>query len=428
MKDKILSLINRPFVQNVAVLTTGTISAQAITMLLSPIITRLYGPEAYGVMGSFQAVMQILIPISALSMPIAIVLPKNNREVKGIIKASFYITSFFSILSLFIILFFRSSLVEFFQLQELSSYLILIPFVILFGGISQIYNQWLIREQKFNISAKTNFGDKLIINSGKLFFGFLSPSADILVFFAALTNGIHSLLIYIFTQKNIIKEALLEKISLKEILSKYRDFPLFRAPEVFINAISGNLPVLLLTSFFGPASAGFYTIGRSVLGIPSTLIGKSIGDVFYPRISKGVNNKENSAPMIFKATLILGTIGIIPFGLIILFGPQLFSFVFGSSWVRAGEYARWMALWLYLGFMNRPSIVSLPVFNAQKFHLIYTIFMLIVRVIALFIGFTLFENDLIAIALFGIVGALLNIGLIIVTLIISRKFDDNNIS
>jgi len=427
MIEKVISLIKKPFVKNVAVLTTGMISAQAITMLVSPIITRLYGPGAYGIMGSFQAIMQIIIPVSALSMPIAIVLPKENKEVKGIIKLSFYITSFFTVLSLIIILIFRSDIVDIFQIQELSSYLILIPFVILFAGIAQIYNQWLIREKKFNISAKTKFGDKVIINSGKLFFGFISPSADILVFFAALTNGIHSLLIYILTQKNIIKEALKEKVSLKKIFSKYKDFPLFRAPEVFINAISGNLPVLLLTAFFGPASAGFFTIGRSVLGIPSQLIGKSIGDVFYPRISEGVNNKENSTNMIIKATLILGAIGIIPFGLIILFGPVLFDFVFGSSWIRAGEYARWMAIWSYVAFMNRPSVMALPVLNAQKFHLIYTILILVIRIIALFIGFTVFENDLIAIALFGIVGAILNVGLILITLIISKRFDDKNI-
>ena len=427
MKQKILSLIKKPFFKNVAMLTTGTVSAQIITMLLSPLITRLYGPEAYGIMGSFQAVMQILVPISALSLPIAIVLPKTNKEVKGIIQASFCVTSIFSLLSLLVIIFFSTQLVDLFQLQELSSYLILVPFVILFGGISQIYNQWLIREQRFDISAKTNVGDKLIVNFGKLFFGLIHPSAGILVVFTSLTNGLHSFLIYIFTKKNLIKDAFSERITFKNIISKYRDFPLFRAPEVFINAISGNLPVLLLTSFFGPAAAGFYTIGRSVLGIPTQLIGKSIGDVFYPRISKGVHNKENSTHMIIKATLLLGAIGIIPFGIIILFGPQLFSFVFGSDWIRAGEYVRWMAVWSFVAFMNRPSVMALPVLRAQKFHLLYTILMLIMRVVALFIGFVIFENDLIAIALFGIIGALLNIGLILITLVISRRFDKKNL-
>src|SRR5699024_4538293 len=120
--------------------------------------------------------------------------------------------------------------------------------------------------------------------------------------------------------------------------------PVYRAPEMFLNAISQGLPVLMLTAFFGPASAGFYTIGRTVLNIPSQLIGKAIGDVFYPRIAEAANNKEDLNKLIKKATFVLSGIGIIPFGIVILFGPSLFSFVFGSDWIIAGEYARWISL------------------------------------------------------------------------------------
>src|SRR5699024_8422549 len=101
---------------------------------------------------------------------------------------------------------------------------------------------------------------------------------------------------------------------------------------------------LLLTTFFGPASAGFYNIGRTVLGLPSRLIGQSIGDVFYPRISEAANNDENVGRLIKRATILLGAIGIVPFGVVIIFGPWIFEFVFGSGWDVAGEYARWISL------------------------------------------------------------------------------------
>src|SRR5699024_8529577 len=171
--------------------------------------------------------------------------------------------------------------------------------------------------------------------------------------------------------------------SLLKLAKEYYDFPLYRAPETFINAISQGTPVLMLTVFFGPAAAGFYTIGRTTLSIPGRLIGKAVGDVFYPRIAQAADNKENMKAMIKKATFLLGLIGFLPFGIVIFFGPYLFSFVFGSDWITAGEYARWIALWTYVGFMNRPSVRSLPVLNAQRFHLIYTIIMLITRIIAL---------------------------------------------
>lgn len=89
-----------------------------------------------------------------------------------------------------------------------------------------------------------------------------------------------------------------KQLSIKELAIKHKHFPIYRAPEVFINAVSQSLPVLMLTNFFGPVSAGFYSIGRSVLSMPSQLIGKSVGDVFYPRISEASNNGENVTNLI----------------------------------------------------------------------------------------------------------------------------------
>src|SRR5699024_8227243 len=144
----------------------------------------------------------------------------------------------------------------------------------------------------------------------------------------------------------------------------------------------------------------------TVLNMPAQLIGKSVGDVFYPRISEAAYNKENLTSLIKKATLTLGAVGAIPFGTVIFFGPWLFGFVFGEEWVMAGEYARWIALWSCFAFMNRPSVRALPVLTAQRFHLIYTIIMLLARMFVLFIGFYVFNSDIVAIALFGLSGAL----------------------
>ena len=102
-------------------------------------------------------------------------------------------------------------------------------------------------------------------------------------------------------------------------------------------------------------------------------------------------------------------------------GPTIFSFIFGADWYTAGEYARWTALWVYFMFMNQPSVRALPVLAAQKFHLKFTTVTVILRLVALSLGYFIFNNDLIAIALFGITGAILNMLLILMTLRISKR-------
>lgn len=428
MKFKIL--FKSPFVRNVIILSSGTAGAQIIAILLSPIITRLYGPEAYGLMGTFNAMISILTPVVALTYPIAIVLPKHDIDAKGLVRLSLLITIVISIISGLLVILLDEKIIEIFQLKEIAPYIFLIPIVILLAGFLQVMEQWLIRTKQFGISAKATILQSVIVYGGKVGIGYFYPVASILIIFSALKEGLKALLMLFLLRKvntNKLFFGFYEKVSLKKLAKRYRDFPLFRAPQVFLNAISQSLPVLMLTSFFGPAVAGFYSIGRTVLAIPSTLIGKSVGDVFYPRISEAAHNGENLTKLIKKATLSLGLVGIIPYSIVVIFGPWLFSFVFGSEWITAGEYARWIALWMFFMFLNRPSVMALPVLSAQSFHLKFTVVTLSVRIALLSLGYYVFSSDLVAIALFGVSGAVLNLWLIVLTIKKSRKFFNENL-
>lgn len=425
MKKRITQIVNSPFVKNVAVMATGAAGAQGVTMVFSPIITRLYGPEAFGTLGTFTALTRVIIPIAALTYPIAIVLPKSDKNAKGIIKLSLITSLITAFVTTIILLFFNKRLVRLFQLEEIAPYLYLIPLVIIFAGLMQITEQWLIRTNQFAINAKVNFLQSVIINGSKVGIGFIYPVAVVLVLLQVAANGLRAFMMITFAKKSSYRTKEDDKkekqLSIRELAKKYYDFPLYRAPEELFSSVSQNIPVLLLTTFFGPASAGFYNIGRTVLGLPSRLIGQSIGDVFYPRITKAANNKENVTKLIIKATLALLGLGIIPFGLIIFFGPFLFELVFGQDWYVAGEYARWVALSSYSTFINKPSVRSMPVLAAQGFHLIFSIIKFIVRSLSLIFGFVVFESDTVAVALFGITSCLLNVVLILITLNMSKR-------
>lgn len=425
MIKRIVNLCKKPFVHNVLIMASGTAAAQVITMAFSPLITRLYGPEAFGVLGVFMAIVGIIGPIAALTYPIAIVLPKSDNDAKGLVRLALYVTLGVTFLTTLILLFFNESLVRLFQIEKIAPLMYLIPLVILFSGVLQVVQQWLIRTKNFGLTAKVTSLHALLLQGSIVGIGVFYPVAVILVILNTLGQGLKAFMLIMGVRKKGSKRNTEsnEPASMKRLAKQHKDFPLYRAPEVFLNAASQSLPTIVLASLFGPASAGFYSIGRMVLSVPSQLIGKSVGDVFYPRINEAANNGENLTRLIKKATLALGAIGIIPFIVVILFGPWLFSFVFGVDWVTAGEYARWIALWSLFGFMNRPSVRALPVLSAQAFHLKFTIIMIITRVVVLLIGYYVFSSDLVAIALFGISGAILNICLILITFNISKVFD-----
>src|SRR5699024_516105 len=138
-------------------------------------------PEAFGVLGTFNAMISIIMPIAALAYPIAIVLPKNDQDAKGIIRLSLVITVFITLLSFIIILLFNQQIVGIFNLHEFLNYLYFIPFVIIFAGFVQVIEQWLIRTKQFSITAQTTFLHSIIMNGSKVAIGFFQPVATVLV-------------------------------------------------------------------------------------------------------------------------------------------------------------------------------------------------------------------------------------------------------
>ena len=140
---------------------SGTAGAQAIVIAFSPIITRLYGPEAFGILGTFMAIVAVITPIAALSCPIAIVLPREDSDARGIARLSAYIAVGVAALTALVLLTFGNHIVSLLQVQEISSYIWLLPLVILFAAWLQINQQWVIRKKYFGLKALDLEDEKL---------------------------------------------------------------------------------------------------------------------------------------------------------------------------------------------------------------------------------------------------------------------------
>jgi|LSQX01.1.fsa_nt_gb O-antigen/teichoic acid export membrane protein len=418
-------LLRKRFVRNIITVASGTMMAQAIMILFSPIITRIYGPEAFGVLGVFTSIVAIANPIVAFTYPIAIVLPSRDSDAKQLVRLSLRIAMITSTILAMILVFLREQILALLQVEVLRSYLLFIPVTMFFSACLQVMQQWVIRKEQFIVRAKVASMQALIVNVSKIGVGLLYPSATTLVVITTLGNGLQALMLAVGSKiplgslRNSVRR---DDTSVTAVARDYRDFPVYRAPEVFVNAISKSLPVLMLTSFFGPSAAGFYSIGKRVLDMPATLIGNSIGDVYYPRIAKAANVGGDITLLLKKSSLTLALMGVVPFGIVALFGPLLFRLVFGTGWSIAGEYARWISLWSFFAFVAKPSVKTLPVIGAQRFHLFFSIVTVVSRLLALVGGSYVVGSDVVSIALYSLVGVCLNLLLVFITIRKSAKW------
>lgn len=416
------------FARNVAVVATGTAGAQAITIAFAPLVTRLYGPEAFGLLGTFMAIVAVAVPVAALAYPIAIVLPREDRDALGLVRLSVILSFAVALLAAAALWAGGDWLTATLGAEAVAGFLFLIPVAMLFAAWMQIVQQWLIRKKEFGVIARSAVAHSLVLNSAKSGMGWLHPVGAVLIVLATLGHALHAALLFIGARRRYQASASERQQAstgapLRELVHRHRDFPLYRAPQDFISAASQSLPILMLAAFFGPAAAGFYTLGKMVLGMPAALIGKSVGDVFYPRIADASHRGENLTNLIVKATFGLSAVGILPFAVVVAFGPWLFGSIFGSDWVQSGEYARWIALWLFAMFINKPSVVAVPVLRVQHLLLLFSIMSIALRVLVIIIGYYVYNSDIFAVALFAITGALVNFILILLVLFISRRFD-----
>src|SRR5690606_17574925 len=286
----------------------------------------MYGPESFGQLGAFMAVLGVLTPIAALTYPIAIVLPKEDQEALAIEKLSVLVGLVITVLAAVALYFLADQLVGSLGLQAISSFMMLIPVAMFFAACMQVAEQWLTRKGKFSVTARVAVIQSFLLNISKTGIGIFYPVASVLIVLAVAGRALHAAMLAagagLFSGPSSTRTTITE---LKERARIHADFPLFRAPQILLNALSQSLPIMMLASLFGPASAGFYTLARTVMAVPSMLIGKSVSDVFYPKFTEAAHAGKQLSGLIIKATAALAVVGFVPYLLVVLLGPWLRS-------------------------------------------------------------------------------------------------------
>lgn len=426
---------NSQLLRNILTVVSGAAGAQALTLAFMPVITRIYGPEAYGVLGTFLSVTLMLIPVAALTYPIAIVLPRRDGDARGLVRLSLLIALGMAALVALLLYLFGDALTTRLQIQILQPYLLLVPLVMFSGAALEICQQWLFRTQRFRITASVAVGHSLLFNSIRTLAGLVQSSALVLVCSTALQHALHAAMLglamlrakpHIDThdgdQSKQSGEGVEQEPGLLALARRHSDFPIFRAPVMLINAVSQQLPTLILAVYFGPAAAGFFALCRQAMSMPTNLIGKSVADVYYPRISRAIHDGEPVAAMLIKATAALALVGLVPFSLVVAFGPWLFALVFGEQWQVAGEFARWLALAEYLVFVSRPCVVAVPALSLQRRFLVFEIFSTSLRVLALFGGAVLIGDALATVQAFAAAGVVIYLTLMVMVIFQARRW------
>ena len=297
---------------NISRLAIGSVISQVILTVSTPILTRLFSPESFGIASLISAVYGLLIPLITLKYDQAILTLKQPQKAKllgsmviAIATINCLIVGFVVVLYMF---YFRSQ----FRLCWL-----LLPFYLWIGAGYSLIQQWCAR-----LNCYTYFSRGMIISA---LFNVTICLGSVLIFpdkpfflVLGLTGGMAVAFAYnIYGFKEWPYRT--RKLNLQIIfalMKEYISFPVLVLPSVLISVFSPNTVPLLLSQHFSLEDLGLYTVANRIILIPAALLGGSLAEAFRcefatTRLSGLAITpvfKKHLIPIIFLSAILFGII------------------------------------------------------------------------------------------------------------------------
>lgn len=404
MKDKVLHRIQKIFKdrfwKNVLTLFSGSAIAQAVPVLIFPFLTRIYSKEEVGIYFLYSSVILITQILATFQYQLAIVLPKEERDAKALLMLNILLSAGMSALMLILIFIFNDFIISFTKEEGMIRWFYLIPLSTFLLGIFNAASYYLNRIQKYKSISVAKISKSLSLSIAQLalgFLGYLQTGLIASLILGQFIGAIYILFILYKTDRRIFQ---FDWQIIRKAAGKYKDIPLFNSVISFLNNLSNQLPIFLITRYFGAGAASDYGLANKVISTPSGLIAQSVGQVFYQESSAIVNKGDNLHAFVKNTYKQLFRIAIIPFTVMLFIAPWLFKVLFSESYLAAGQYTQILIPWFFLNFLNMPISFLFTTLNKQKQLLSLNSILIVARFLALFIGFYFYSNIYISLALF----------------------------
>lgn len=346
-------------------LVSSNILLYLLPFIVTPILSRLYNPADFGDWGIFSSTYSIISVILFLGFEQAIVKCKDCEfptVVKLCLLSSLIIISLFAIVSYLASQFGVSYMTEFPSIGLLLLYLV-------FTSILVVCQNIVNRREQYSYMA---FGALLLGLCQAIFriiFSFVESEYNGLILGTVVATILNAGYFVIALKPNSLSKEFKvnNSHSVIDCIVENRRFPLFDAPASLFAFAALNLPIIILSNFYGKDSVGCYSMVIQLLLMPISLVGAAVGKVFYARISK-TDNIGSTSRQVLRFVIICS---IFPSMFFVLGGDKLLVLFLGDKWDAAGGYALCLLLWSIPTILTQPLIPLYRKINKQQNLLLY---------------------------------------------------------
>jgi lipopolysaccharide exporter len=395
------------FLSDVLILVTGTSIAQIIIIIASPIITRLYSPEAFGVFALVISITSIIGVLASMRYEYAIMLPDSDEDAANLAVGCILLVCLISGLCIPVIWFGQNIIITYLNAQELGLYLWLVPIIVFFSGIFTVLSYWNTRSRNFRRLSNAQVSQSVASTGTQIGAGYAGyTSGGSLIAASIIGLGVATTMLWgqIWRDNKTLLKKFIGWEKIIQGFDRYKNFPKYSTLSSLLNTLSWQLPVLLLGAFFSPIISGYYALGMRTLQFPMNFIGNALFQVSFQRAAEA-KDKDSISSLVENVFHILLIIGMVPILILALIGADFFSVVFGAQWREAGVYVQILSVWMLFWFLSSPLSMIFDVLEKQALDLKLNIVLLVTRIMSLVIG-GLYGGPILALILFSFTGVL----------------------
>ncbi len=369
------NILKMPLVKNTLKLSSSNVLMYLLPIIVTPILSRLYSTECYGEWGLFSSAFMIINAVLFLSYENTIVKTRNQRELPALCWMCLAVALFIIVLTAFVFIVGRDLDIEFFvnfpSLPLLIVLLVITAFNQLFYNLSNRY-------EKYSLMAVANITQGL----SQAFFRILlsmvkSLNGLILGNVLAQLSSVITYLVGLRRQIPVIYRSRPSLSEIRQMIRKYRNFPMFDAPGIVLEAAMVNMALIILSLYFPKSIIGCYSIIFQFMVLPISMVGSAMSKVYYKEISVA-KEQGQIASVTKKVVKITFFLSLIPITFVVLGGDRFIEWYLGEKWEVAGNFA------LCLSMMSVPIVLTesvLPIYRVidkQKTRFVFDLVCVIV--------------------------------------------------
>jgi O-antigen/teichoic acid export membrane protein len=331
------------FAGNVALMLTGTVAGQAIGVLLSPVLTRVFTPDQFGFLSVYAATLTILSMVAALGFDLAIPLARSDDELANLLAASagalLGLTGVVTVVAISL----PEPVLARLSLASLAAYWPLLPIGFLCLGGYYVMVAAATRLGAFRDIAATRLSQGLFGPISQILLGLVGLGAAGLAI--GLVIGQSSGTLLLSRRVRALSPGLARAISWRGVRAavvRYRRFPLFASWARLLDmAGSGTILFLVVASCWSGEIAGFMFLTERVISRPLLMVSTSLLQVFVGEAGLAVHN--DPARLRWRFRQVVGRQFLLAAGWILIanvLANWVFPVLFGAEWAGAVPYLR----------------------------------------------------------------------------------------